>query len=654
MNKIVLTLLLAIMIVSPCALAEMTILDDDRATLELTVLGEFFLESTGPGASVSSAEAELTWFSRETYNQNVEDIDTRPIAEAHDDNYLYTWKNPELGSHKLSLTSLISTNNDITPITTKEIFPLPRVDADLAAYTQASKMIDMNPAIKNLAGNLAAGKDNQYEVVFALADWVTTNIEYELSSITAEVNYPSSWVLEQRYGVCDEMTNLFISLNRALGIPSRFVSGLAYTDMEEVPENWGGHGWAEVWFPSVGWVPFDVTYGEYGYIDAGHIKLKDSIDSDENSIEYSGTGRNFELKSRPLDFAVDVLGTSPKRYDIIEAELTPFAKEIGFGGYNLLTLRLKNLRDYYVSTRVEIGQTTKMIHESSDEKNVLLKPYEEKELQFLVRVEKNLDPEYIYTFPVTAYTKLGSPVETSFKATPRGTLLDEDIMSVEEEKIPLNVEIECTTPSPVRVGKTTVSCIFKNKEKTTLRDYEACVAETCETISLRYNAEKTIDGEISKDTPGVYAIVTSISDDDRERSVLTTLNVLDETKLGVTNKEIPATILYDEMGALKFTIERLSVSAPTSATVIVKHPYFSQTWEDQQILSKQDFNLNFWGRGLKAGENELTIVVEYTDAFGEKHTLTDTANISLVNLSFGQRFMLWMDSTDRWLQNTFA
>ncbi|MBR9703507.1 hypothetical protein GOV10_05690, partial [Candidatus Woesearchaeota archaeon] len=345
---------------------------------------------------------------------------------------------------------------------------------------------------------------------------------------------------------------------------------------------------------------------------------------------------------------------SPRRYDIIEAELTPFAEEIGFGGHNLLTLRLKNLREYYVSTRVELGETTKMIHKSSDEKNILLRPFEEKELQFLVQVNKNLDSEFIYTFPVTAYTKLGSPVETSFKATNRGTILSEDIMNEEEEKIPLDVDISCTNPSPIRVGKTSVTCTFHNKEGKTLRNYDICIEKTCEKVTLRNNAEKTLSVDFEKNEPGIYALVARISNDEQEKSYLVTLNVLDETRLGITNKEIPKSILFDEMGALEFSVERLSVSAPTKATVVVKHKYFVQTWEDQQILSKQDFTLNFWGQRLKAGDNELEIIVTYTDPFGEEHRLTDTATIKLIDLSFGQRFILWMDSADRWLQGLFS
>jgi len=246
------------------------IFDADKATINLTISTDLEFVPENSGATVQSAEARLSWIPRETFNQKVESLEFSPEATVTEI-ATFTLSRPTIGSHRLEAQTTVTTNNKIVPIRTKSPFPV-SVDAELSEYTNPSEMIDHNSDIAELASSIAAGKDDQYEVVFALADWVTTNIDYNLSTITADAVYPSSWVLENRYGVCDEMTNLFISLNRALGIPARFVSGLAYTNLEGLPE-WGGHGWAEVYFPETGWVPFDPTYGEYGYLDSGHIKL---------------------------------------------------------------------------------------------------------------------------------------------------------------------------------------------------------------------------------------------------------------------------------------------------------------------------------------------------------------------------------------------
>lgn len=76
------------------------------------------------------------------------------------------------------------------------------------------------------------GESDYYKVVYELSDWTKTNIDYDLNTITAKAVKKSSWVLENRQGVCDELTNLFISMLRSVGIPARFVTGMVYTNID--------------------------------------------------------------------------------------------------------------------------------------------------------------------------------------------------------------------------------------------------------------------------------------------------------------------------------------------------------------------------------------------------------------------------------------
>ena len=65
-----------------------------------------------------------------------------------------------------------------------------------------------------------------------------------------------------------------VAMGRAIGLPSRKISGIAFRD-----ENWVPHHWAELWLgESIGWTPFDPSTGEAGRIGAAHIALLDSGD----------------------------------------------------------------------------------------------------------------------------------------------------------------------------------------------------------------------------------------------------------------------------------------------------------------------------------------------------------------------------------------
>jgi transglutaminase-like putative cysteine protease len=81
-------------------------------------------------------------------------------------------------------------------------------------------------------------------------------------------------VFVSRSGVCQDFTNLFITLARLLGIPARYVCGYIYTG------NTGGlarassdasHAWVQLYIPNVGWKGFDPTNGVLPQTD--HVRV---------------------------------------------------------------------------------------------------------------------------------------------------------------------------------------------------------------------------------------------------------------------------------------------------------------------------------------------------------------------------------------------
>lgn len=68
-----------------------------------------------------------------------------------------------------------------------------------------------------------------------------------------------AYVLRERHGDCGQVSLLYISLMRSLGVPARWESGWMLHPGEK-----NYHDWAEVYFEGVGWVPVDVSFGRYG------------------------------------------------------------------------------------------------------------------------------------------------------------------------------------------------------------------------------------------------------------------------------------------------------------------------------------------------------------------------------------------------------
>ncbi len=87
--------------------------------------------------------------------------------------------------------------------------------------------------------------------------------EYAYRQGTTTVSTTPFEVYVNRFGVCQDFTNLFICLARLLGVPARYVCGYVYTGPRHVNQRQSeaSHAWVQVYLPEVGWKGFDPTNG---------------------------------------------------------------------------------------------------------------------------------------------------------------------------------------------------------------------------------------------------------------------------------------------------------------------------------------------------------------------------------------------------------
>jgi transglutaminase-like putative cysteine protease len=69
--------------------------------------------------------------------------------------------------------------------------------------------------------------------------------------------------LALKHGVCQDLTHIFISAARCVGVPARYVGGYLHR-IDGVVDQEAGHAWAEVFVPDLGWVAFDAANGICG------------------------------------------------------------------------------------------------------------------------------------------------------------------------------------------------------------------------------------------------------------------------------------------------------------------------------------------------------------------------------------------------------
>ena len=396
-------------------------------TCEVCVRGGVTFQARGHPFGVSDALARLIFYPRDSFLQRVLSLEVTGSPEpsavtgaseepiVFPENYLeIEWQNPGVFS-SFNLAAVVETTNDIVPVHGKVDFPIRGPVPE--AYLSEGKIADQSRDIQQLAQELTADMDDLYRAVFALAQWCNKNIEYSLASQGKAVQ-PASKVLRNKAGKCDDVTALFISLSRAVGIPARFVHGYAYTnDKNLFVDPWGEHAWAEVLFPGVGWVPFDVTYGEYGYLTAGHVLLKVSEDANEPTIDYSAHGSEFVMHLAELDTTVEPLDLLPDfeaDMPLLDTYLHPSHEEVGFGSVVAIIATLVNPQDFYVSTRLQFTKSddTKLLR-GDNITDVLLSPGEVTEMHFVVEVPTDLKSDFHYSFPFAISATFGGEAEVS-------------------------------------------------------------------------------------------------------------------------------------------------------------------------------------------------------------------------------------------------
>ncbi|MBU9710686.1 DUF4129 domain-containing transglutaminase family protein [Evansella tamaricis] len=132
---------------------------------------------------------------------------------------------------------------------------------------------DLPERVSNLAEEITSDYDNRYDQVIAVEQYFSRNgYEYRTTDVPTPVegqDYVDQFLFETQYGYCDNYSTAMAVLLRAVDIPTRWVKGFtAGEELEEVGEghryevkNSNAHSWVEVYFPDVGWVPFEPTQG---------------------------------------------------------------------------------------------------------------------------------------------------------------------------------------------------------------------------------------------------------------------------------------------------------------------------------------------------------------------------------------------------------
>ncbi|KIL50651.1 transglutaminase TgpA family protein [Jeotgalibacillus soli] len=128
--------------------------------------------------------------------------------------------------------------------------------------------------VRELAAQITADQDNWYDKANAVESYFANGeFTYDQTDVAVpqgNQDYVDQFLFETQRGYCDNFSTSMVVLLRSVDIPARWVKG--YTEGEAVRSvgngqteytvtNNNAHSWVEVFFPELGWVPFEPTIG---------------------------------------------------------------------------------------------------------------------------------------------------------------------------------------------------------------------------------------------------------------------------------------------------------------------------------------------------------------------------------------------------------
>ena len=222
--------------------------DDGRSPYVLThrVVQTFYVQTQQPNVLFTAADAQTVYF---------------PAGELRADRY-GSIRAPIL----LDPGLVYSVISQVPVVTAGELRSSSGTVSGFERYLQLPA--DLPSRDGALAARITAGLTTTYDKAAAVQTWLQTHTEYDLEAPPEPegVDAVDHFLFETHRGFCEHIASAMVLLLRESGVPARFVVGFGAGDRNpltgyfDVRES-DAHAWVEVFYPGIGWMPYDPTFG---------------------------------------------------------------------------------------------------------------------------------------------------------------------------------------------------------------------------------------------------------------------------------------------------------------------------------------------------------------------------------------------------------
>ncbi|WP_438349191.1 transglutaminaseTgpA domain-containing protein [Paenibacillus sp. FA6] len=190
----------------------------------------------------------------------------RPVYLLHDDmsgtiKYPAASGSSPVTSYQVEVTPSVINANSLRESTGSD------PDSVSQRYLQLPEQLPLR--IKELGEEITSNTINRYDTALAVESFLQNNYKYSLDTNVPPANedFVDHFLFQTKMGYCNHFSTSMVILLRSQGIPSRLVKGYAPGTLKSgsqstyVVRSLNAHSWVEVYFPQMGWIPFDPTPG---------------------------------------------------------------------------------------------------------------------------------------------------------------------------------------------------------------------------------------------------------------------------------------------------------------------------------------------------------------------------------------------------------
>jgi transglutaminase-like putative cysteine protease len=175
--------------------------------------------------------------------------------------------------------------------------------------------------------------NNSFLVGKALFVWLKEHTTYQVHTTDGSVQ-SAPVTLSKKTGDCDDLSFLYISLCRSVGVPARFVRGYLLSENTSGDMMATAHAWAEIFvgdsLGNNGWIPVECAalstettadvHQNFGLENAFHLRL--FVDDGSNtSMQQSMSGISYKIYGQDREITVESFAEIASYTDVLEQKL---------------------------------------------------------------------------------------------------------------------------------------------------------------------------------------------------------------------------------------------------------------------------------------------------------------------------------------------